>query len=181
MMLNESARAHLEKYWRLSRERFEAGDCALAAFLAITLIEEVGKVVILEDAKMGDSVAKRDFRNHQSKYVYAVGATLAVNSRVTRVYGKDEVRFAEWFRTEKLFSIRNSALYLELRGTDIVVPEQVIHRADALLLVCIAGEVYAEIQGRQTGTGPAEWQRILSEVDKFRVMYGTSGQSAVKT
>jgi hypothetical protein len=54
-------------------------------FLAITLIEEVGKVVILDDAKMGDVVAKKEFRNHQSKYVYAVGPTLAVNSRVTMV------------------------------------------------------------------------------------------------
>src|SRR5260370_833349 len=111
-MLNDAARAHLEKYWRLSRERFDAGDFAMATFLAITLIEEVGKVVILEDARMGNLTAKKHFRNHQSKYVYAVSATLAVNSRVSRVYGKDEARFAEWFRNEKLFEIRNSALYL---------------------------------------------------------------------
>jgi hypothetical protein len=57
---------------------------------------------------------------------------------------------------------------LELQGTNLVVPDQTINRADALLLVCIAGEVYAEIQGKQTGTGPAEWQRILSEIDQFR-------------
>ena len=47
-------------------------------------------------------------------------------------------------------------------------PPQAINRADALLLVCIAGEVYAEIQGKQIGTGPAEWQRILWEIDQFR-------------
>jgi hypothetical protein len=57
---------------------------------------------------------------------------------------------------------------LELQGSDLVVPGQAINRADALLLVCIAGEVYAEIQGKQTGTGPAEWERILSEIDQFR-------------
>jgi AbiV family abortive infection protein len=168
-MLTDGARAHYVKYWRLARAMFVSGDYALAAFLAITLIEEVGKIPILADAIRGDADAKKEFRNHQSKYINAVGATLAVNSRVSRVYRQDEMRFAKWFREEKLFQIRNSALYLELRGPDLVAPEQAINRADALLLVCIAGEVYAEIQGRQTSTGPAEWQRILTEIDAFRL------------
>jgi AbiV family abortive infection protein len=167
-MLNDAARAHFDKYWRRSREMYVLGDFALAVFLAITLIEEIGKIVILEAAMNGDVEAQKEFRNHREKYIKAVGATLAINARVTRVYGKDEMRFAEWFRNGKLFAIRNSALYLELQGTNLVVPEQAVNRADALLLVCIAGEVYAEIQGKQTGTGPAEWQRILSEVDQFR-------------
>jgi len=167
-MLTDAAKEHYEKYWRLSRERFASGDYALAAFFAITLIEEVGKVVILEAALTGDAEAKKEFRNHQSKYVNAVGATLAVNSRVSRIYGAGEGRFAEWFRDEKLFQIRNSALYLELRGATMVAPEEAINRADAFLLVCIAGEVYAEIQGNQASTGPEDWQRILAEIDAFR-------------
>jgi AbiV family abortive infection protein len=167
-VLNDPARAHYEKYWRIAREMFLVGDYALAAFFSITLIEEVGKIGILPDAIRGDAEAKKEFRNHPSKYVTAVGATLAVNSRVSRVYGRDEWRFAEWFRDEKLFLIRNSALYLELRGSDLVAPGEAIDRGDSLLLVCIAGEVYAEIQGRQTGTGPTEWKRILSEIDAFR-------------
>lgn len=95
-----------------------------------------------------------------------------MNSRVTRVYKKNEGRFAQWFRDGKLFQIRNSALYLELQGPNLVAPEEAIRRADALLLVCIAGEVYAEIQGKQIGTGPTEWRRILSEVDAFRARNG---------
>jgi AbiV family abortive infection protein len=167
-MLTEAAKAHYEKYWCLARERFVSGDYPLAAFLAITLIEEVGKIVVLAAAVGGDADARKELRSHQSKYVNAVGATLAVNSRVSRVYKEDEARFAQWFRDEKLFQIRNSALYLELQGSKLVTPEEAIDRADALLLVCIAGEVYAEIQGRQTGTGPKEWRRILSEIDTFR-------------
>ncbi len=167
-MLTDAAKAHYEKYWRLARGMFVSGDYPLAAFLAITLIEEVGKVVILAGALRGGAEARREFRNHQSKYVNAVGATLAVNSRVTRIYGQDEAGFAEWFRDEKLFQIRNSALYLEIQGANLVAPEEGISRADAFLLVCIAGEVYAEIQGEQTGTGPTEWQRIVSEIHAFR-------------
>jgi AbiV family abortive infection protein len=172
-MLNDDSRRHLEKYWQLSVDRFRAADFALAAFLAITLIEEVGKVVILEHATLGAELDRKGFYNHAEKYIYAVGATLAVNSRVTRVYGKEEARFAAWFREGELFKMRNRALYMELQGPDVVVPEKAIQRGDALLLVCIAGEVYAEIQGRFTGTGPEGWQRILADVDAFRATAGS--------
>jgi AbiV family abortive infection protein len=167
-MLPDTAKAHYERYWQRARETFLSGDYPLAAFLAITLIEEVGKIVILSAAIKGEPDAKKEFRNHQSKYANAVWATLAVNSRVTRIYGRDEARFAEWFRNENLFQIRNSALYLELQGSRLVAPSEVINREDAQLLTCIAGEIYAEIQGSQAGTGPAEWERILSEIDAFR-------------
>jgi AbiV family abortive infection protein len=167
-MLNDDSRKHLEKYWQFSMERFRAADYALAAFFAITLIEEVGKVAILEGASLGGEIDRKSFYNHAEKYIYAVGATLQVNSRVTRIYGKEEGRFAAWFREGELLRIRNRALYMELQGSYVVVPENAIQKSDALLLVCIAGEVYAEIQGRFTGTGPKEWERILADVDAFR-------------
>ena len=172
-MLNDDSRRHLQKYWQLSVDRFRASDFALATFFAITLIEEVGKVVILEDASVGAELDRKGFYDHAEKYIYAVGATLAVNSRVTRIYGKEEGRFATWFREKELFKMRNQALYMELRGPDIVVPEKAVQRGDAFLLVCIAGEVYAEIQGRFTGTGPEGWRRILAEVDAFRETAGS--------
>lgn len=93
---------------------------------------------------------------------------LLVNSRVSRIYGPEESRFARWFREGELFNIRNQALYLDLRDGEIVVPHKVVPRGDTFLLVCIAGEVYAEIQGHFVGTGPTQWERILREVDLFR-------------
>jgi hypothetical protein len=63
-------------------------------------------------------------------------------------------------------------LYLEICDGDLVAPNEAIDRADALLLVCIVGAVYAEIQGKQTGTGRAEWTRILCEIDAFRAAGG---------
>lgn len=118
---------------------------------------------------MGAELDRKGFHNHREKYIYAVGATLAVNARVSRVYGKDEAKFAAWFREGAPFKMRNRALYMELREADVAVPEQAIEKSDALLLVCFAGEVYAEIKGRFTGTGPEEWQRILAEVDAVRI------------
>lgn len=171
-MLPKQAREHLEKYWILSVRFFEEGDFALATFFATTLIEEVGKVVILGNKTISGELDKKGFRDHRKKYVYAVFTTLFVNARVSRVYGDQEERFAKWFRNGELFGLRNSALYMESAPDEIIVPEQAISKRDAYLLVCFGGEVLAEIQGSYVGTGPDEWQRLVSEVDAFREANG---------
>ena len=167
-MLQKEAIQHLEKYWRLSSRFFEESDYALSAFFAITLIEEVGKIIILGNEELGAELDKKGFYSHCKKYAYAVYTTLLVNSRVSRNYGVEESRFAKWFREEELFSIRNRALYLELTNSGIGIPSQSVPRDDAFLLVCIAGEVYAEIQGHYVNTDSTEWGRIVNEVDAFR-------------
>jgi hypothetical protein len=93
---------------------------------------------------------------------------LAVNSRVERLYGPDAARFLEWLQSGELAQIRNRALYLERDGERLVAPNESIGKTDARLIVCMAGEAYAEIQGVTTGTGPREQSRILAEVDAFR-------------
>ena len=155
---------HLQKYWKLCRRFFEEADYALAAFFAITLIEEVGKVVVLgvSPDRAGDA------KIHHRKYSHAVLYTLVVNSRVSRVYKEDEAKFAQWFKERKLFAMRNSSLYFEVVDDRAITPEQVMNREDAFLLVCIAGEVLADAQGKVMGTGPEEWARLIAEVDAFR-------------
>jgi hypothetical protein len=69
-MLKDDSRKNLEKYWQLSVDRFRAADFALAAFFAITLIEEVGKVVILENASLGVELDRNGFYSHPEKYIY---------------------------------------------------------------------------------------------------------------
>ena len=167
-MLSSDVREHLERYWQFSREFFSRGDFALASFLSITLIEEVGKVVILGNQELGKQLDKKGFYNHRQKYIYAVYMTLLVNSRVSRVYGDEENQFAKWFRDNELFNIRNWSLYLDLDKSTIIVPHKVTKRDDAFLLVCLAGEIYGEIQGSFTDTNVDEWQRILDEIDLFR-------------
>lgn len=169
-MQPEKVRNHLLRYWARAKTAFSVGDFPQAAFLAVTLIEEVGKVVLLGNATLTGELNEKHLRSHHEKYIHAVGATLFVNSRVTRIYGDEEKRFAKWFREGELFRIRNSALYLE--GTEVLVtPDEAILPKDAFLLVCIAGEVLAEIQGAYTGTGPNEWRELLEEVDRFRTEY----------
>jgi len=89
-MLHAEARRHLDKYWQLSRHFFRESDFALAAFFAITLIEEVGKVIIVANAQLGAEIDKKAFYDHRRKYAYAIFTTLGVNSRVSRIYGQLE-------------------------------------------------------------------------------------------
>ncbi|MFQ5962879.1 MAG: AbiV family abortive infection protein [Candidatus Scalinduaceae bacterium] len=166
--LPQGARDHLEKYWLLARRFYEKNDFALASFFAITLIEEVGKIIILGNKDLSGKLDKRSFYNHEQKYIYAVGMTLEVNARVKRIYGREESRFAKWFRDGDLFKIRNSSIYIEIDNGRVQVPADSISRADSFLLVCISGEIYGEIQGLYSGTGPTEWQRIIKEADEFR-------------
>ena len=171
-MLPTQAREHLEKYWRLSVQFFDEGDFALSTFFATTLIEEVGKVVILGNRALSGELDRKGFRDHRKKYAYAVFTTLYVNARVSRVYGDQEDRFARWFRDGELFGMRNSALYMELGPDSVIVPAQAIDKRDAYLLVCFGGEVLAEIQGGYVGTGLEEWKRLIREIDTFREAHG---------
>lgn len=51
---------------------------------------------------------------------------------------------------------------------DLIAPEQVIDRGDALILVIVAGEIFAELQPGLRGAWHEPWRKILSEVDEFR-------------
>jgi len=166
--LSQEGRDHVEKYFRLSLSTFEAGDFALAFFFGATLFEEMAKFVIFGHKTLGIKVDEKDYRKHPKKYAHVVDNTLFVNSRVSKIYGAAESRFFRWFRTKKLFELRNAALYLEPRHGKLTTPKENISVEDAYLMVCIAGEAYAELQGILTGTGPNEWQRILQDVDQFR-------------
>jgi len=71
-MLDSKATEHLERFWQLSLRFFHESDYALATFFAITLIEEVGKIVILGNAALGSELDAKGFRDHPRKYTYAV-------------------------------------------------------------------------------------------------------------
>lgn len=170
-MQPENINSHLRKYWHTSVRCFEEQDYPLACFFAITLIEEVGKVIILGYKELGGKLDTKGFRDHKTKYVYATYHTLAINSRFKRLYASNMAKIKRWLTKKELFNLRNNCLYLELSGDNIVTPQQVISQEDAFLVVCISGEVLAEIQGGFTGTGPNEWAALLREVDNFRQKY----------
>jgi AbiV family abortive infection protein len=160
-MINEQHREHLEKYWGLSQRFFQEGDYALATFFAISLIEEVGKIIVLGNENVTGNFDKQAFYRHQSKYIYAVSTTLLINSRVSRIYGENENHFAKWFREEEIFKLRNKTLYAEVSPEGVLLPRQMIDPKDSSLLVCIGGGILAEIQGTYTGSEANAWKHLI--------------------
>ena len=74
-MINPDVIAHLEKYFSLSQSHFASGDRSLAAFFAITTIEETAKVLILSTESI-EKIERQELlwqsRNHRSKYLTAL-------------------------------------------------------------------------------------------------------------
>jgi len=169
--LPAKVRCHLDNYWFLTRHFFKDAQYPIAAFFAITLIEEVGKIIILGNRDLGGKLDRKSFYDHKRKYAYAVGMTLKVNSRVARLYEGHQGTFVNWFDEGRLFDVRNAALYLAVDENSIQVPNESLSPSKAFLLVCVAGEIYAEIQGAYTGTDANAWKKVLDEVDEFREGY----------
>ncbi len=183
--LPPNVRKHGEKYWQLCRQFFSQTDYALAFFFALTLIDETGTQVILslptvlnatllknKGVAIDESVpVDIDRLSREEKREMVIRMTMYINSRVRRLYPTEDAKFGEWFREAKLPELAVKALYIH--GTDKapLVPSTVISREDAFAMVCIAGEIYAEVQGQFTGVNPTEWQRILEEIDGFREKY----------
>ena len=59
---------HLDKCWQLSRNCFRKSDFELAASFAITLIEEVGKIIIVANAHLEAEIDNKGFYDHPRKY-----------------------------------------------------------------------------------------------------------------
>ena len=84
---------HLDKYWSLARDFYEQGEYPLASFFAITLIEEVGKLIIIHNIYVFRNQDKKDFYDHKIKYAQAIMMTLKNNSRFSRIYRENEKKY----------------------------------------------------------------------------------------
>jgi len=159
---NQKLNVHLIDYWDQTILAYKQESYNFAVFFAITLIEEIGKVIMIHHNMISQ------YKIHQEKYKLGGISNLYVNSRVQRIYGKNESKFTEWLKSKELFNIRNKALYMEIIDNEILFPADMISLKDAHLLVCMAGEIFAEFQGEYIKTGPEEWRKILENVDQMR-------------
>lgn len=189
-IIDPAVRNHVERYWKLARQFFIQADYALALFFAITLIDETGKMVLLgvphhhETFGLEKPSAKKISKEEQERFEEMVDMdvlgtpremvirmTMPVNSRVARIYKEEDRQFGEWFREKKFPQLLKDSLSMSGSGGDVKVPSKTITRFEAFTMVCIAGEIYAEVQGQFTGVRPTEWERILKEIDDFREKY----------
>lgn len=171
-MINPDVIAHLEKYFKLSRTYFAEDDYALAAFFAITTIEETAKVLMLEGRSLQNIEGKKllkEAHSHQSKYLDAMINLIDQNPQYESFPPDWKREVDSWWDTNKLMKIRNNSLYLRYhRNNQVAIPRRGIDIQLAALLVYVAGLSLAELDEYINGF-PSGWKKsILAVTDMFR-------------
>ena len=169
-MMNPDVATHLEKYFKLSRTYFKEGDYALAAFFAITTIEETAKVLISHSTSREWSF--REIHNHREKYLSALINLITQNPEYEKLPDRWGEEVESWWDTKKLMQLRNDALYINIgKNEEMRTPAAVISAKQAALLVYIAGVALAELDEYISGL-PSGWKKSVLEIsDTFRQQY----------
>lgn len=175
MLLEPAVATHLEKYFVLARGRFIDGDRALAAFFAITAIEESAKVMILKGTfavDTSDVERRRRSLEHGEKLSGAVINLLEQNPRFETWPREWQDEVASWFDTTKLIRIKNDGIYLRFtKSGHVSTPEERIDVDQAALLVYMAGVAVAELNDYIEGLAPGWAGSILQAAEAFRAQF----------
>lgn len=169
-MINSDVITHLEKYFKLSRTHFTEGDYPLAAFLAITTIEETAKVLIFYSTSRKWSF--KEIHNHREKYFSALINLITQSPSYEKMPHDLQEEVDSWWDTNALMRIRNDCLYLRYDSNNqVTTPKKAIDIKLAALLVYIAGIALAELDEYITGL-PSGWKKsILEDNKEFRKQF----------
>lgn len=166
---------HVEKTWSGACDLFLNGNHPLAAFTAILVIEEVGKLSRLKDDLMHyDTEIERAkgepvMRDHRKKHFIGVMAGAVINNRLDRILGKGVVRkILNQAENNELERIRQNCLYIDIVNGVTVSPHDVIDVDLSRTLCILAGELMAETLGFL----PWEFERMIEAVSKFEIAVG---------
>ncbi len=158
--------------WQLLRtavELFEQEQCAIACFLAMTAIEEAGKLFILQLAQ-GDVFKvlgiqseqppqpntrqlNKFLRNHLEKALQAAAWSLSINAGADRRHGIHPISKLHCTsgvillaRSGRWMDIRNACLYTDINlvSNSVISPSGFITCELAYYFICMAFEVLAE-------------------------------------
>lgn len=162
--------AHVEHLWASACQAFRIGNNPIAAFMAILVIEETGKLARLSqdliryDAPRTTTAASIVDRNHRRKHFIGVMSGALINARLDRVLGKDVVkRLLHEAESDELEKTRQDCLYIDTKDGKPVTPSQQISEDRARTLVVFAGELMAEVLGHF----PWEFERMIENVIAF--------------
>ena len=166
---------HVEAQWRLASEVCLGRNYPLAAFIAILVMEEIGKLTHLgEDLIWFDADPRRKrgkgvATNHRKKQLIGVLSGGLINARLDRVLGVDVVRrILGEAESGVLEKTRQSCLYVDIGSTGPVLPSDVVSAERGRELTILAGELMAE----ELGYFPWEFDRMLDSVVRFEIDLG---------
>ncbi|MCC7427533.1 MAG: AbiV family abortive infection protein [Alphaproteobacteria bacterium] len=167
--------AHVENNWYSACNMYNQKNYHLASFIAILVIEEIGKLariffdLLSYDVPRPARGRQPVERNHRLKHVIGVVSGALVNARLDRVLGKNVVRkVLNKAESGELEKIRQDCLYIDVRGGRTVTPRDLVVPEDARVLVVLAGELMAD----SLGHFPWEYTRMLDAVIAFERAIG---------
>jgi len=158
---------------------FESNEYEISCFLAMTAIEEAGK---LSQMKLFSIFGTEDeykkleqfLRNHIDKVVEAAVQSLYINSAADRRHGhhpenKMSLTTGIIFlaRSKEWMKIRNSCLYTDVKfeSKNVIVPSENISKEHAYYFICMALEILAE--QAESAYGSSVEDRDTSKSYKF--------------
>lgn len=167
--------AHVEGSWASAAEEFKMRNFPIAAFLAILVIEEIGKLgrlpqdlVYYDKPRFASEDSSVD-RDHRRKHYLGVVSGALINSRLDRILGKDVVKkLLHEAESDEFEKTRQACLYIDTKDGVPVTPAEQIGEERARTLVILAGELMAEVLGHF----PWEFDRMLDAVMTFEEQVG---------
>lgn len=146
MLVNQSVMEHLRKYFDLAATHYDERNWGLAAFFAVTVIEECAKILRLRDANLHDKNQIRDAVNHIQKHADALINLLTSSDRFDTLPANWKDLVWSCFSSEKLMQLRNRGLYLRFsRQKELTVPNENVTPGEAAVLVYLSGFVAVEL------------------------------------
>jgi AbiV family abortive infection protein len=174
---------HAETLLARSRSLYAEGDFPLACFVAMTVIEECGKLTLLKlewwrlsqhpEVAPDESLVRHLYLEHTEKAVIAAGHALQINAAADRRHGIHPdsglmrtggvVLIA---RARRWMGLRNACLYTDIDrdAGNTRSPVDAVSPAHAYYCVCMAHEVLAEEVD--------ERERTIEALDDFRRRFG---------
>ena len=115
-----------------------------SSFLAISVLEEVGKIQMGIFIKGSDSYVRKDkLRDHKSKQIVGASYTICMGERINNTISNENLeKIFQFIYSGELKDLREKAIYCDRKNNNIVTPKDLITQELARNLLLFAIESF---------------------------------------
>ena len=115
-----------------------------SSFLAISVLEEVGKIQMGIFIKGSDSYVRKDkLRDHKSKQIVGTSCTICMGERINNAISNENLeKIFQFIYSGELKDLREKAIYCDRKNNNIVTPKDLITQELARNLLLFAIESF---------------------------------------
>lgn len=122
---------------------YQKGSFSTSVFLAITVVEETGKLHMGLYIQQGTKVKKDPLKNHTTKHKLGASYTVSIGTRLQKAIGQENIkRIFDLIYSGDLMKVRNEALYCDCKNGEFFSPYDRISQRCARELLLFAIEVF---------------------------------------